>query len=90
MVTVPVKVIDGDIRIELGEAGQPGSVSLGGRPSAGGLLTIEGTVIPGQARGRGRGQEIPARFTGQLTGGRGMLAGRQGRQSCSLLLQLKP
>jgi hypothetical protein len=82
-----VQVVDGEVIIEVGEPGQPGSVNLRGRPDPDGALVLEGFVIP--SAGRGRGTRVAARYEGRLTAGRGMLIGNQGPLRCSLGLQLK-
>ena len=83
----PVKVEAGEIIVTVGEPGQPGHVSLRGRPDPDGTLVLAGFVTP--AAGRGRGARVAARFEGRLTNGRGMLIGNQGGQRCSVGVQLR-
>jgi hypothetical protein len=82
-----VRVEAGEVVIALGEPGQPGHISLRGRPEADGTLVLDGFVI--RTAGRGRGAKLNARYEGRLVDGRGMLTGSQGVQRCSVGLQLK-
>ncbi len=49
----PVRIVDGEVIIEVGTAGQPGSVDLRGKPDADGTLVLSGFIMPGAGRGRG-------------------------------------
>jgi hypothetical protein len=83
----PVQVSGREIAITLGQANQPGYITLRGTPAADGALVLEGFIVP--AAGRGRGNRIAARYEGRLVNGRGMLTGTQGMMRCSVGLQLK-
>ncbi len=83
----PVRVVEGEVIIEVGTAGQPGSVDLRGKPEADGTLVLNGFIMPGA--GRGRGAKVAARYEGNLNNGRAMLKGNQGALRCSLGLMLK-
>jgi len=83
----PVRVVGGEVIIEVGTAGQPGSVDLRGKPEADGTLVLNGFIMPGV--GRGRGAKVPARYEGNLNNGRAMLKGNQGALRCTLGLMLK-
>ena len=83
----PVRVVDGEVIIEVGTAGQPGSVDLRGKPDTDGTLVLNGFTMPGV--GRGRGAKVPARYEGNLNNGRAMLKGNQGALRCTLGLMLK-
>jgi hypothetical protein len=83
----PVTVTNGEVIIDVGEAGQRGFAILRGRPAADGRLVLEGVVTP--RAGRGRGVDFPVRYEGRLVGGRATLVGQQGRTPCALILQLQ-
>ena len=83
----PVRVVEGEVIIEVGTAGQPGSVDLRGKPDVDGTLVLNGFIMPGV--GRGRGAKVPARYEGNLNNGRAMLKGNQGALRCTLGLMLK-
>jgi hypothetical protein len=83
----PVRIVDGEVIIEVGTAGQPGSVDLRGKPDADGTLVLNGFIMP--AAGRGRGAKVAARYEGNLNNGRAMLKGNQGALRCTLGLMLK-
>ena len=87
MMRGPVQIVDGEVLIAVGTQGQPGSVTLRGRPDADGTLVLSGFIMPGV--GRGRGNKIAARYEGRLNNGRGMLTGTQGALRCTLGLMLK-
>jgi class 3 adenylate cyclase len=71
--------------VERGLEGQPGFMSVRGRPSADGMLMLSGKVISGAAAFRG--QVVGAFFEGNLVNEHYELKGRMGNRACTLTLQ---
>lgn len=74
----------GNLIVSHGQPGQPGYMTVRGRPSDDGNLVLAGKIVSGAARYRG--QEGPAYFEGQFDGERFVLKGRIGRRACTLVL----
>jgi len=67
-----------------GQPGEPGYMTLRGKPASDGSLILAGNAISGAARFRGK--ETPAYFEGRYDGERFVLKGHVGRRACTLVL----
>jgi hypothetical protein len=74
----------GEMIVNTGQAGEPGYVTVRGKPGDDGSLVLVGKVISGAARYRGK--EVPAYFEGRYDGERFVLKGHLGRRACTLVL----
>ena len=77
-------VSGGEIIVTHGQSGQPGYMTVRGKPGDDGGLVLAGRFISGAERFRGK--EGPAYFEGRYDGGRFVLKGHIGRRACSLVL----
>ena len=84
--TLPARVVDGEIVIERGESGQPGSAKMSGKPAPDGRLSLLGTFFPTLARLKNR--ELLMRFDGAYANGQYTLSGRMGNRTCTLIVRL--
>ncbi len=82
---IPVARQGDEFILERGREGQPGFLSVRGKPDPDGTLMLSGTII--SAAAKFRGQRSGAFFKGRLVNDRYELQGRQGRRACTLTLQ---
>jgi class 3 adenylate cyclase len=74
----------GELIVSYGQPGQPGYMTVRGKPGDDGSLVLAGKIIAGAERFLG--QEGPAYFEGRFDGERFVLKGRLGRRACTLVL----
>jgi len=74
----------GDLIVSYGQPGQPGYMTVRGRPGDDGSLVLAGKIISGAERYLG--QDFPAIYEGRFDGEQFVLKGHQGRRACTLVL----
>jgi hypothetical protein len=82
-----VRVENSEMFVEGGTKGQPGYLSLRGRQSADGRLTLVGTAIATSKRNFGK--EINVFFAGTFADGAYALAGRTGARACTITIRME-
>ena len=83
---LPVRVENGEIVVERGTKGQPGSMVLRGKPSADGNLTLVGTAISNGKRNYGK--DMAVYFAGAYADGAYALTGRTGGRTCTMTVRM--